>query len=62
MTRSEAERKLETIKNILADVIKQETPHESKTATLRSRAQISIRDVDDVIRLLKKLDRAVKAS
>jgi hypothetical protein len=59
MTRSQAVNKLENIEDILQEVSRLNSPAQS---SLASRARSAAGDIDDVVRLLKKLDREAKGA
>ena len=57
MTRSQAVCALENIERILREVSRLNSSTSSQLETLAARASHAAAEVDDVVRLLKKLDR-----
>jgi hypothetical protein len=62
MTKSKAVSTLEEIEGLLRDVGRLDSLSPSQRAALASRALSAVRDIDDVVRLVKRLDREVKGS
>lgn len=60
MTKSEAVRRLEEIDRILNDVTRLDTLTALQRTQLKASASREQRDIDDIIRLLKRLDREAK--
>jgi hypothetical protein len=61
MTRSQAVNTLENVERILRETGRLNSLSPSQLSSLASRAQSAASGIDDVVRLLKKLDREIKA-
>jgi hypothetical protein len=61
MTRSQAVSTLENVKSILWEAGRLNSLSPSQLSSLASRASSAASSIDDVVRLLKKLDREAKA-
>ena len=62
MTRSQAVSTLEDVEHILREVGRLDSLSPSQMSSLASRARSAASSIDDVVRLLKKLDRQVNES